>query len=479
MKGDFTRMTFNKDKRFSRVLMQQGRVQLDADWNEQADILVHYLRTLAADLIGPHGGPGDSFAIEKLTDEDGNSIPHNFVIRQGHYYVDGILCDNNQDVTFQGEPNAEPPYPSQPDYPLPQNVQLADGDHLIYLDVWERHISYLEDEDEHGDEPSIREVALGGADTATRAMVVWQVKTWHITGEREAQLEEMGIALGCDDFHEAWQDVVNLWWQPANRGRMQARAKLPEDADLIEPCIIDPEARYRGAENQLYRVEIHRGGPSGTATFKWSRENGSVVFPIVKIQGSVITLEHLGRDERFGLRAGDRVEIVDDGYILRGDCVPLLKVEKLDPDSNQVTLSGAPTIEVEQEPFNHPLLRRWDHKEDDPTKKRYEMREGAIVVAEGENWIPLEDGVEIRFPSPGQNLPGSGYRTHDYWLIPARTATGDVEWPGSIEDPALSPPHGTEHHYAPLAIISVNDVGDGITVVSECRRTIPELAQPV
>ena len=37
--------------------MQQGRVQLDADWNEQADILLHYLRTLAADLIGPFGGP--------------------------------------------------------------------------------------------------------------------------------------------------------------------------------------------------------------------------------------------------------------------------------------------------------------------------------------------------------------------------------------------------------------------------------------
>ena len=29
---------------------------------------------------------------------------------------------------------------------------------------------------------------------------------------------------------------------------------------------------YTGLENQLYRVEIHRGGPPSTATLTWSRE---------------------------------------------------------------------------------------------------------------------------------------------------------------------------------------------------------------
>ena len=66
MKGDFTRDTFDPFRHFSRVLMQQGRVQLDADFNEQAAILLHYLRTLAADLIGPHGGPGNELGFEIL-----------------------------------------------------------------------------------------------------------------------------------------------------------------------------------------------------------------------------------------------------------------------------------------------------------------------------------------------------------------------------------------------------------------------------
>lgn len=37
MKGDFTRRTFKKEKHYSGVLKQQGRVDLDEDWNESVD----------------------------------------------------------------------------------------------------------------------------------------------------------------------------------------------------------------------------------------------------------------------------------------------------------------------------------------------------------------------------------------------------------------------------------------------------------
>jgi hypothetical protein len=476
MKGDFTRMTFNRDKRFSRVLMQQGRVQLDADWNEQGDILLHYLRTLAADLIGPHGGPADSFAIEGLTDDDGEAIRHNFSIGQGHYYVDGILCENDQDVTFQSEPNTEPPYPSQPDYPFAQKVDLAEGDHLIYLDVWERHISYLEDEDEHGDEPSIREVALGGPDTATRAKVVWQIKAWYMTQDRRALLAEMGIDLDCISLHERWQDVVNLWWQPAVRGRLKAWAKVPEDTGEIDPCTIPPEARYRGPENQLYRVEIHDGGPAGEATFKYSRENGSVVYPIEKIQDKQITVQNLGRDDRFGLQVGDWVEVVDDDYVLQGRAEPLCQVKAIDPDELAVIVEPAPSAAT-ADPAKHPLLRRWDHRAAPVTPGGLQLAgDGAarVVSDEGNTVWHLEQGIHIQLT----RADASTFRSGDYWLIPARTASGDLEWPGTVEDPGELPPHGIEHHYAPLAIINVNVSGE-ITNITECRRTFPALAQPV
>src|SRR5713226_3899059 len=57
MGGDFSRNTFDASKHFSRVLMQQGRVQLDADFNEQGAILLSRLRLLARDLLGRHAAP--------------------------------------------------------------------------------------------------------------------------------------------------------------------------------------------------------------------------------------------------------------------------------------------------------------------------------------------------------------------------------------------------------------------------------------
>src|SRR5205814_989266 len=90
MKGDFTRDTFKHYKHFSRVLSQQGRVQLDADWNEQTAILLHFLRNLAADLIGQHGGPENDYGF-RIGPIGG--VANDFGIGPGRYYVDGVLCE--------------------------------------------------------------------------------------------------------------------------------------------------------------------------------------------------------------------------------------------------------------------------------------------------------------------------------------------------------------------------------------------------
>lgn len=474
MKGDFTRDTFDSAKHFSRVLMQQGRVQLDADWNEQAAILLRYLRSLAADLIGPHGGPKDNCGFEIIPDNT-----NDFNIGHGRYYVNGILGENEEQL----------PYTAQWDDPLPDEKKLQNNQtYLVYLDVWERHITYIQDD-------SIREVALGGPDTATRAKVVWQVNV--------SQLEN---GTNCTGIEASWYDLLKKR-QPENRGKLKARAKLTEDTDLTDPCITPPEARYRGAENQLYRVEIHRSGnawdnedsgKADAATFKWSRDNGSVVFPIRNIatggatDTTTITLEHLGRDTRFSLQEGDWVEIVDDDYVLQGRAEPLLKVTVVDRVKIQVTLESTPSCEVGQGLTKHPLLRRWDHKgwdhkAGDPSKGGLELQDGAAIIKEGTDdnaWLNLEDGVQICFkpvPPNNGNEEKHLYRTGDYWLIPARTATGDVEWPQVSDDgPQAVPPDGVEHHYAPLAIISIDGDGDGsVSVKDDCRNEIEPCGKPI
>ena len=98
MKGDFTRSTFKPRKHYSGVRMQQGRVQLDADWNEQIDIAAHRTETETIDVIGGCGAPmhNAGFALTN------GLIPK---IAAGRYYVDGILCENEADVDLDKQPD--------------------------------------------------------------------------------------------------------------------------------------------------------------------------------------------------------------------------------------------------------------------------------------------------------------------------------------------------------------------------------------
>jgi hypothetical protein len=246
MKGDFSRSTFDPHKHYTSVRMQQGRVQLDADWNEQADILLHLIATQLQDLLGPGSTsvacPGFAITPAEQDEERGNqpeestapakTLP-DFLIGAGRYYVDGILCENEEDVLFS----------EQPDYPAAASLvqESEDRDHfLVYLDVWQRHITAIED-------PAIREIALGGADTTTRVKTVWQVKLLPAPGRP------------ADD--QDWEAFVA---RTTDKGRLKAQWDRDEGAFL---------------ENHLYRVEIHSVA-GDEVTFKWSRENGSVVFPM-------------------------------------------------------------------------------------------------------------------------------------------------------------------------------------------------------
>ena len=496
MKGDYSRDTFDPAKHFSRVLMQQGRVQLDADWNEQGAILLHYLQALAADLIGAYGGPKDElgFEIGPVSPENDKTKLTDLSIGYGRYYVDGILCENPEQaanvvrsprVRTEAAPKnhteasgsrtaaqSQTTYRHQTDYPPDRPNEDPDKDLatplVVYLDVWERHISSLEDED-------IREVALGGPDTAARAKVVWQVRIKNdFTEDQKRDVEK----VNCKnlDTREGQREFKKAL-QSEDRGLLRARAYVPEESGDV--CIVSPESRYRGAENQLYRVEIHEGGnSSGHPTFKWSRENGSTIYPIQSVSDKTVVLESLGRDERFGLEVGDWVEVVDDDYTLLGKADHLLRVDFVDPIEMTLTLHEAPKGHVGHNPKKHPFLRRWDQQQGDPKTGGLTLTDGAAHIIErtksNSHWLNLEDGVQVQFE------PGATYRQGDYWLIPARTATGDVEWPGPPDNPTPMPPNGVEHHYAPLAaVVKGKDTADPFFTVIDLRRQIDPLGKCV
>ncbi|HEV7405916.1 MAG TPA: DUF6519 domain-containing protein [Chthoniobacteraceae bacterium] len=466
MKNDISRQSFDPRKHFSRVLQQQGRVHLESDWNEQISILLHYMRTLAADLIGPQGGPEAHCGFEIIdfgtADAPANRpgkpwseakaadlIKAGFYVAPGRYYVDGLLCENDRYL----------PYTGQDDGPLDVVPDKLDaGSYVAYLDVWERHISAAEDAD-------ISEVALHGLDTATRAKIVWQIKLLPLAP---------AAILDCGTGVEALKTL-----RRGNLPRLRARLKPGETSE--DPCTLSPDAQYRGPENQLYRVEIHQVIDKGkTVTFKMSRENGSVVFPVLEYAkddsaGQVtVTLAHFGPDAWLGLREGDWVELVDDVSTLQGRADPLLKVHAIQRDDGIVTLLGPSTFPFQK--GKHPLLRRWDQSAAHAGQNLGKDGTLPVTLSTGDDkWIDLEYGLQVQFRLPD----GAGFRPGDYWLIPARVSDlaagedGLLLWPeltaaDGTKTAADRPPSGIVHHYAPLGIVTVAPSGQ-LTSNPDCR----------
>lgn len=508
MKSDFSRLSFDPSKHFSRVLQQQGKVTLDADSNEQTSILLHYLQTLAKDLIGPHAAPREGGGF--LLADDGKG---GILISAGRYYVDGILLENEANCSYFQQPDFRP----GKDDPIQLERENYSGKTVwLYLDVWERHISALEDD-------AIREKALGGVDTCARSKVVWQVKAKYLEdgASQEEQAKRQDLLIKKAEIEKQIKDLSggsapasltadssSLAGTPrgtpaptssprvtptpsatplpspapnerldqllkelaiieqelaaldSNLGTACERgmasvislsnaglaARIDPGPQTSGPCIIAPDAQYRGAENHLYRVEIHRGGKGSAASFKWSRENGSVASSWLGTQGFDL---QVGSSR--GFAAGDWVELSHDELELNsqaGVMVKLAKVEAglLSIDPNSVALADSLTWHPQ---MGHPKIRRWDQRENDVQK----LVGGVIAVKESnadeEVWLNLEDGVQIRFDADGE------YRCGDYWLIPARVGLDQIDnWPcDPITKQALSiSPHGIEHHYAPLGV---------------------------
>jgi hypothetical protein len=424
MKGDFSRLTFDPKKHYRRVLMQQGRVQVDADWNEQEAINQYRAQIEARDVIGRCGAPLHDAGFQITVNNIGE-----LVIGKGRFYADGILCENEDDVGYLQQPDL-------PDAPKPAEALKALPVGIVYLDVWERHLTALDD-------PRIREVALGGPDTATRSRVVWQVKILPIKLVTGAQPT-------CASNFAEWDTLT------APRDVTLNARTQPTGAD--SPCLIPPTAGYQRLENQLYRVEVHKSGALGAATFKWSRDNGSILTTIEKINGQEITVGDVGPDNVLGFANGQWVEVVDDRIELLGQPGPLIQIDKVDVATRTVTLKSAPAGIDET---RHPKLRRWDS----PGELTVE------VPATNDGWIGLEGGIEVHFAA-------GDYRTGDYWLIPARTATGEIEWPPfqlPNATPQPQPPSGIEHHYCRLALVHLGR--NGLPVVEDCRPLFPPLTE--
>lgn len=448
MRGDFSRYGFSPQFGATGLNYQQGRLTLDSDSNLVQAIQLHQLRALAEDVIGPFGGVQDSFKMTPLS-----GLHWDVAITPGNYYVRGYRCRNEEPVTWRGEYNhkRQPWLEAQPQ---PKPVT-----YLAYLELWERHVDAAEFD-------GLREVALGGPSTVGLRQMVWRVRLREWPGNPGA---------GSSQLRENNAIDVLRGWISASRGMLAARARTPPAA-AADPCLVSPRASYRGIENQLYRIEIYRGGSAKEATFIWSRDNGSVVLPVESVGGTVVRLAAAWRDARSVVEVGDHVEISDEAVRMGPGAGPIRRVTAYDPDSATVTLDSSPGAAIEGAEGGL-LLRRWDHKRGDPRSGYPPLADDHGLQLVEDEWLTIEDGLSIRF-APG--TPAHVYRSGDYWMIPARTDLADIIWPRDDDPeqtPRAVPPEGIDVLHAPLAAITF--ANDGAVSATDLRRVIKQAAVPV
>jgi len=412
----------------------------------------------------------------------------------GHFYVDGIRCHNPQRVALTGQPMC-------PGLTLPEE----DGVYIAYIDAWERTVSSLEDE-------VLREVALGGADTAVRTQIVPQVRWLQVQTDPGAPLD-----VSQPHDHPMWRSLVT---QTCIRGSLAARRTGRVASEAIE--------------NRLYRVEIHRGGirlgptpppegglvsvsgeivspniveleqagepwvadqwvrierlsdthiaqivaaedgqvsiepslPKGwsgsvmmvaVASAVWSDNNAADVFEIDQIGETEILIRKPAHAGAMQIVRGDVISVSDETARLGGDPRVLRTVLNIGPDGRSLTLSEALPTRMVEAPGGTKMARIW--------RKSPKAKTNTLPVSDG--WAEMEHGVEVEF---------SGHATHaagDAWVIPSRTHTRNVEWPQGPNGPEARPPMEGEHHLAPLAVLRVKEGGMS---VEDCRPTFRPLA---
>ncbi|MEO3891424.1 DUF6519 domain-containing protein [Nonomuraea sp. B5E05] len=452
MQGDFTRWTFDPREGYRSVLLQQGRVLLDAEWNEQTQITAQHDEVRTRDAVGQAGGPLDGAGFD-IVDISG-AVPKKTAwgdlrITPGRYYVDGVLVEAAPPADGGvGHKLADQPYlrcvgDDLPGLPEPP----GDGRYAVLLDCFNQHVT--------ADQvPSLLESALGGPDTTTRARTVWQVR-----------LVEVAAGATC-------ADVTDPLWRDRTPPTMTAA--LPEVDSTADPCRLSTSGGYRRLENQLYRIQVHDVGTGGIARYLYSRENGSVVAGLTAIGSSSaagmdaeLTLSRIGRDEELSFRQGDLVEVTSPDRELHG--LPGHLATAGPPDGLALPVKWAATGPADLAALGStPIVRRWDGPAQPANSSPDELDKA---------------GIEVRF--------GAGdFRTGDHWLVPARTMrlmygisalSGTIEWPEEDNKPLALPPLGPEHHVAVLGILERGTAaGHGRWTLEEsCRRLTPPLTELV
>jgi hypothetical protein len=442
--ADRARVSYDPSRHWRGVVSQQGRVTLEADWNEAAAIAAEENRAQLIDVVGVSGTPDDGYGVTVESTGD-------LTISHGTLYVGGERVSLDSDLDYAHQPDwidtAGDPLWVAPAVP-------ASPDEAVYLLLREQEVGAVED-------PALLDVALGGPDTSERLRILQRV-----VRQSTAQTT-CAAALG--DLEQTWAGM-GLTFDPATM-RLDSSATLEvsfqQAATGPTPC--DPVAQggYLGAENQLIRVQIASVAESGAPTLVWGFDNAYFLYRVTPVSvdetGNTTTLKLASApvDSFHQPAKNQAVEVLEAAaqltatdYLAATSGVVTTVATAYDPDTQQVVISKALDTTTQASP--QLFLRVW---------------QDTIADTGGGPFALGDTGLQVSLSS------SSGvYHVGDYWVFAVRPGTPtDVSpvYPERILE-APQPPDGPRLWACPLAVLGWSAgaaAGAAATAtVTDCRN---------
>lgn len=415
MKTQLSRKTFDALKRYSGVYQQMGRMLTDADWNELSDLNKERLADVVTDIIGS-GTPKERGIMEITEQPDGS---YRYRLLWGYAYVDGIICQlrPDPDASLTDPQGKAFEYLHQADFP--QAEPGPPGNHTLYLDVWERTVTTLEDAE-------LIDAGLHGADTCTRTQTMAQLK-WcdtDIEPENALQNPSKGNCLLSLDLRQGSTDV-----------------------DTCDPCA-DEISLHDNVGNYLFRVEIHQvdydaiTGAAQGVVIKWSSENGAEQYKLSDKPAGFVSSKWA-----YEFFSGESEQFSSEKHLGMHHATGFTPVRGELSDSYS-------------EPAGYSLVRRWDGYCElinnagtwtlvSGIDRGSELSDSSAIDAPGH----FENGsaISINLEAISLQLELSDHQliAGDFWQASVREAVHSTE----PELLVAQVPQGIEHHYMTLGTV--------------------------
>jgi Family of unknown function (DUF6519) len=451
MAGDYARVSYDPRRKWRGLTAQQGRVSVEADWNEAAAIVRERDRQLTLDVIGPFGTPDQGYAVTAIPAAGGQpgSTPGDLLIGAGTLYLGGERLDLDAPVDYALQPDwldfSTDPLWLAPAVPATAGTSYE----VVYLLAAEQEVSAVED-------PALADVALGGPDTMQRQRILQ-----HFVRQASAS----------GDLDGSWSAVVGslqsagLQFDPATmRAESAAALQVSFTNPTVAPGPCQPvmTGGYLGAENQMIRVMVADADTSGVPTIVWGFDDASFLYRIQAATydpgsgNTTLTLAIAPVDSYHIPVAGQAVEVLRDAaqltatspvqlqetdFIASPAGVVTLLTSAYDPNQRQLVVSGQLPPDYLSDATPQLFLRVWQSAVAAPPGQPVPL------VSVNQAGTAADTGVAVTLSS------GTGaFHQGDFWRFALRPIQPAVVYPGRyLAGP--QPPDGPRTWACPLALV--------------------------